>query len=320
MTNMNSPRFRAEQYHKALPEEIRSYLRSLGIAESVIDRQRIGWNGRRITIPVFDREGNVLTFRFAKSPSDKSRSAMILSEVGSCPELYGWDALAREPHTVVVCENEPDRLVLESRAYAAVASTGGPSVFLPQWAPYFAKVVRIYVCFARTKAGAAGARNVLAVLPWAKVVTLPAEAGEGGTMTDYFVRLGRTRVDFDMLLAAAAAKEDDEADPASPDAKRQPPLHKAIASRVERLKAAIPLADIVGLFTDLTPSGAELVGRCPFHEDTRLSFVIDQAAQTYLCSSCGARGDVIAFLMQKRSLTLGQALEALERFRDSDEL
>ena len=320
MTTFTSPRFRAEQYHKRLPEEIRRYLTGRGIADSVVRDNLIGWNGKRMTIPVFDRNRDVAFFRFAKAPADQGNGPEILSEVGSSPELYGWNTLAREPHTVVICESEFDRLVLESHAYAAVSSTGGAGVFLPEWAPAFEDVARVFICFDRNAASQAAAENVKAILPKARIVALPADVGERGGISEFFVGLKRTRVDFDLLLAAAAAREEhartaaDSRLGAEEEARR-----RTVIRRAERVRDAVPLQKIVEWYTDLAPDGGVLVGRCPFHEETSPSFTVYPDRGTYFCFGCEAHGDVIAFLMRKESMTYGQALEALEEFRYADD-
>jgi len=38
------------------------------------------------------------------------------------------------------------------------------------------------------------------------------------------------------------------------------------------------------------------------------------ATGTYSCSGCGTEGDALKFLMDKESMTISEALEALERF------
>jgi DNA primase len=47
---------------------------------------------------------------------------------------------------------------------------------------------------------------------------------------------------------------------------------------------------------------------------------VSPAPAVYTCSVCGAEGDVVKFLMDKESMTLGQALEALEGFEFTHEL
>ena len=141
---------------------------------------------------------------------------------------------------------------------------------------------------------------------------------EAGTLrAKYQENNRRTRVDFDLLLAAAAVIDDDAA---SPDAKGSPRDTRALLRRAERLKRAVSLADLVRPYTALTSSGTWLVGHCPFHSDAARSFSVDPKTGTYACVGCGAEGDVVTFLMHKESMTFGQALEALERYHYIHEL
>lgn len=98
------------------------------------------------------------------------------------------------------------------------------------------------------------------------------------------------------------------------------PLHKSVKRRAEGVKRAIRLHEIVAQYIDLQASANYLVGNCPFHDDLKRSFRVYPETNTYQCVVCGAEGDVIRFVMDKESMTLGQALEALERFRYTHEL
>lgn len=103
------------QYHQALTERIRDYLRrQRGIADAVIDLHLLGWNGSRITIPVFDRTAQFAFFKLAKGRDNKSDSRKMLAPAGAHAELYGWERVLANPEQVVVREGEFDRLVLES--------------------------------------------------------------------------------------------------------------------------------------------------------------------------------------------------------------
>lgn len=314
-----TPRDIAERYHRLLPDDIRSYLKGRGIPATIIDRQCLGWNGERITIPIFGRDGEVLGFRYAKSPFDISPSPEMTSDQGAPPELYGWETLARVPHRVVICEGELDRLVLEARGFPAVVSTAGADVFLADWAPHFKAVKHVFVCFNRSAVGEAAAKEVQHILPQARIARLPAEVGEGGTITSFFVGLERTQLDFEILLAQAAATEDDPAD-RPPDIREFRPVHRTLRRRAERLRNAIPLHEIVAQLTVLHAVGKRLVGHCPLHDDDASSFAIYPETNTYRCGVCGAEGDAVRFLMDKESMTYGQALEALEAFEITREL
>ena len=120
----------AQEYHRVLPQRIRDYLREVrGISDAVIDRYFLGWNGSRITIPIFDRQGESAFFKLAKDPEDKSHSPKMLAISGAHAALYGWERVLACPEQIIICEGEFDRLVLESHGFAAVTSTGGAVTF-----------------------------------------------------------------------------------------------------------------------------------------------------------------------------------------------
>jgi hypothetical protein len=312
----------ALRYHAAIPQAIRSYLNARGVPDSTIADKLLGWNGRRITIPVFDQAGDVIQFRYARSPSDSQDTPKVLTEVGGGPELYGLETLANRPYRVVICEGEFDRLVLESRGFAAVTSTAGANTFLPEWAAYFGDVKRVYICFDRDEAGDIAARRVNALLPQATIVHLPDIVGPKGDVTDYFVRLGHGITDFEILLAFASTDGEEELGtlPAAPPPGPRPRSGMSASPRVARLKRAIRLVEIVGQLTDLHATGERFVGLCPFHHEMTPSFTIYPATDTYFCFGCRAHGDLISFVMQKHSKTFAEAVQALERYFLSHEL
>ncbi len=128
----------------------------------VIDRHLLGWNDSRITIPIFDREGRFAFFKLAKDPEDKTENSKILATLGAHSELYAWERVLGKPEQIIICEGEFDRLVLESRGFAAVTSTGGAATFRPEWAEAFREIHTISMCFDND---AAGRVALLSVLP-----------------------------------------------------------------------------------------------------------------------------------------------------------
>jgi len=313
---INWPRVRAEKFHNFLPEEIRSYLKGRGIPATVIERHLLGWNGERITIPIFAHKREVVGFRYAKSPTDISDSPEVISDPDLGAQLYGAEVLARKPYRVVICDGEFNRLVLEASDFTAVTSTVGPDVFLKEWVPYFESVKHIYICFNRDRAGEAAAKKVQAILPRARIVRLPACALD---VTDFFVFLEKTKLDFEILLASASTDENDPSD-TPPTVREFRPLLKSVRRRAEGLRKAVKLYEVVEEYATLQARGKRLVAHCPFHDDRELSFSVYPATNTYACSGCGAKGDVVQFLMDKESMTFSQALDALEHFEFTHEI
>jgi hypothetical protein len=309
----------AERFHRCLPEEVRSYLKGRGIPSTIIDCRLLGWDGKRITIPIFGHAPReVVGFRYAKPPALFLGNPEMESDKNATPELYGWETLARIPHRVVICEGELDRLVLEARGYPAVTSTAGVGTFLPEWAEYFEGIKDVFICFNRGIASDAAAKNLQAVIPRARIARFPADVGESGTITDYFVSLKARQRDFEILLAGAKGLEDAAERPL--EIKPFQPKDKSQRRRADRIRKAVPLHEVVFEFTNLQASDGKLVGHCPFHDDHARSFSVYPDTDAYRCSVCGAEGDVLKFLMDKESMTLGQALEALEHFEFTHEL
>src|SRR5437879_6522235 len=174
----------AQEYHRHLPQRIRNYLHEArGISDPVIGRHLLGWNGSRITIPIFDRHGRLAFFKLAKDPEHKTDSPKMLATPGAHAELYGWERVLSKPEQIIICEGEFDRLVLESRGFAAVTSTGGAATFRAEWAELLRGIPSIYMCFDSDAAGRTGAERVAQLIPRARIVRLPEDVGEGGDVT-----------------------------------------------------------------------------------------------------------------------------------------
>jgi DNA primase len=225
-------------------------------------------------------------------------------------ELYGWENLTSETSQIIICEGEFDRLVLEANGFKAVTSTGGARAFRKEWGKEFESIPKVYVCFDNDEAGKSGALHVGRLIPHARIAELPDEVGDGGDVTDFFIRLGRSREDFLKLLQEAKPA------PPEPEAPRFKPKTRNGGSRerVERVKSLSKIAQIVGQYVQLRPSGSNLVGLCPFHEDRIPSFTVYPATGTFHCFGCGKHGDVISFVGWIEHLNFGQVLDALDRF------
>ena len=307
----------AQEYHRHLPPHAREYLeRERGISREVIDRYLLGWNGWRITIPIFDREGQFAFFKLAKGPADRTESPKMLATPGAHAELYGWERVLAKPEQIVICEGEFDRLVLESRGFAAVTSTGGAGTFREEWAAAFHDIPQVYVCFDNDEAGQTGAERAAQLIPHARLVLLPAEVGYGGDVTDFFVRLGKSREEFSSLLEAAQPlpQKEHAVQPVSETYRIVSPID----DEVDRLKSLVAIEDVIGRYVPLRPSGQTLVARCPFHEDRNPSLVVYPRSQSFYCFGCRERGDVINFLMRVEHLTFPEALKVLRELSNWD--
>jgi hypothetical protein len=94
----------------------------------------------------------------------------------------------------------------------------------------------------------------------AKLVELPAEVGDSGDVTDYFVRLGKTSQEFEQLLANAlpaplVATQADRSTEISPGR-----TNTELREKIDHLKRETPIESIVQSYIELRPSGTTLVG------------------------------------------------------------
>jgi len=299
----------ATLYHDALPRRIRDYLNCRGIPDAVIKLHLLGWNGERITIPIFDREGRLAFFKLAKDPDETRHGPKMLTPPGASAELYGWERVRVKPSRIVICEGEFDRLVLEAQGFPAVTSTGGAGVFRAEWAEAFAPIPEVFVCFDRDDAGRNGTLRVARMIEHAKIVEFPEEVGPSGDVTDFFVRLGRTRPDFERLLEAASPAPEPESPKRETTPSVRPPRERD--DEVARLKAAVPIASFIDRYLELRPSGKNFTALCPFHDDHNPSFFVYPPRRTFRCYGCGAHGDVLEFLMRVEKLSFPEALRVL---------
>lgn len=79
----------------------------------------------------------------------------------------------------------------------------------------------------------------------------------------------------------------------------------------DRVKQATNIVDLIGSDMQLRRQGANYVGLCPWHEDTKPSFQINEGRQSWACWVCADRGDVFSYVMKRDALQFREALEYL---------
>lgn len=82
-------------------------------------------------------------------------------------------------------------------------------------------------------------------------------------------------------------------------------------SFIQELLARVDVADVVGRYVQLRKGGANLIGLCPFHNESSPSFTVSPAKQFYHCFGCGAHGSAISFLIEHTAATFPEAVRSL---------
>jgi DNA primase len=83
--------------------------------------------------------------------------------------------------------------------------------------------------------------------------------------------------------------------------------------KVNEVRDAVNVVDVVGGYVALRQTGKSFVGLCPFHEDSRPSLNVSQEKQIYKCFACGAGGNVFSFVMGMEKVPFVEAVELLAR-------
>lgn len=82
-------------------------------------------------------------------------------------------------------------------------------------------------------------------------------------------------------------------------------------SQIEDIKSKVDIVSIIGEHVQLTKSGSNFKGLCPFHQEKTPSFMVSPELQIYKCFGCGEGGDVFTFLEKYEGMEFSEALKFL---------
>lgn len=80
---------------------------------------------------------------------------------------------------------------------------------------------------------------------------------------------------------------------------------------IQAIKNRISIADLVRRYVEVRPMGSRLVAPCPFHQETKPSFSINEEQGTFYCFGCQASGDIFDFYGRINGLDFRESLEQL---------
>ena len=79
----------------------------------------------------------------------------------------------------------------------------------------------------------------------------------------------------------------------------------------EAIRQRIDIVELVREQIDLRPQGRNLVGLCPWHQDSRPSLQVNPERQSWKCWVCDLGGDIFSYVMQREGVEFREALEIL---------
>lgn len=201
------------KYHQALMSStgvIRDILvERRGLTDETLRKFQIGWDGDRVTLPIYDEFSDLVNIRRYKWNSYEDNTKMINyeDELGNAygeNRVYGIEHLVDPACKAVLwCEGEWDRLIAEQIGIPACTTTAGANNFRLDWLKLIKKKKRIYICYDNDEAGRLATEFLVENLRGAMeiyTVNWPKDWREKGDITDIIVKDGYTREQFRALF------------------------------------------------------------------------------------------------------------------------
>lgn len=208
------------KWHTALMAStgvIRDILRDKrGLTDATLERFQIGWDGERVTLPIYDEFCELVNVRRYKWDSYEDNTKMInyTDEVGN---TYGEDRIFGIEHlidarcaNIIWCEGEWDRIVAEQNGFAACTATAGANNFRAEWFRLLKTKKRIYIAYDNDDAGKLATEYLIDNLRgttelWP--IQWPKDWRQKGDVTDIFVKDSYTPEMFMALFRPMTAAE-----------------------------------------------------------------------------------------------------------------
>lgn len=84
-----------------------------------------------------------------------------------------------------------------------------------------------------------------------------------------------------------------------------------LSEAIQLIKERISLVDLVGRYVDIKRNGPRFSGPCPFHQETKPSFSVNEDKGFFYCFGCQASGDLIEFYSRINGLDFRESVEQL---------
>ena len=211
-----------QEYHQrlmSLTGPLRDMLRDRrGLTDKTLVDFQLGWDGERITIPIYDEFNTLVNFRRYKwnSNEDQWKVLNYVDELNNAygeVRIFGIDrVLDNDLDYIVWCEGEMDRLSAEQRGFPCACATSGAGTWKPEWSKLFRNKKRVYIVQDNDEAGRNATKKLCEKLYHVVdvyTINWPENFPVKGDITDFFVKCGLSAEDFQNLLATATKYVDE---------------------------------------------------------------------------------------------------------------
>lgn len=201
------------EYHQrlmSLTGPLRDVLRERrGLTDETLVKFQLGWDGERVTIPIYDEFNTLVNFRRYKwnSNEDQWKVLNYVDEFNNAygeVRIFGIDRVVdADLDYVVWCEGEMDRLTCEQHGFPTACPTSGAGTWKPDWSKLFRNKRRVYLAQDNDEAGRNATRKLCEKLYHVVdvyVITWPENFPNKGDITDFFTKCKQTTEDFQSLL------------------------------------------------------------------------------------------------------------------------
>jgi DNA primase len=302
-----------QEYNRRLPKEIEHWLLSKGINKKVINENLLGWkydsnwNNYCITIPIFNKEKNLLFYKYRQNPLEPNEeTAKYWYDSGSKTSLYGIHLkLTLNSNYVVFCEGEIDTLVLNSFNIPSITSTGGATSFQNSWNTQLKQFNPVYICLDNDKAGFHGTIKLKNNLANSIPVTLPSDIPYKGDTSDYFSKFNHSTDDFLYLLKTAKINYFIENNSNKP---KKPVIHQTKRQESNELLSKTPIiliAESLGIRINKYTNPP--MALCPFHEDKHASLAF--YPNGFYCFGCQTKGNSVELVKLYKNCSVKEAIK-----------
>lgn len=205
-----------QEYHQrlmSLTGPIRDMLKERrGLTDDTLRRFQLGWDGDRITIPVYDEFNTLVNFRRYKwnSTDDQWKVLNYVDEYNNSygeVRIFGIDRVVDPSIEYIVwAEGEMDRICAEQHGFPTACATSGAGTWKPEWTKLFRNKKRVYLVQDNDEAGRIATQKLCEKLyrvVEVYVINWPEDFPNKGDITDFFTKCKQTSEDFQQLLDGA---------------------------------------------------------------------------------------------------------------------